>query len=69
MRWNLKQQEQNYARTHPPTPVADPGISKTGARSRRDRILGSEVCFDAPLTHNLCFVVRVENKVHIVNIA
>ena len=27
-----------------------------------------EVCFDAPFTHTLCFVVRVENKVHIVNI-
>ena len=27
-----------------------------------------EVCFDAPFTHTLCFVVRVENKVDIVNI-
>ena len=25
--------------------------------------LGSGVCFDAPFTHTLCFVVRVENKV------
>ena len=29
--------------------------------------LGSEVCFDA-FIHTLCFVVREENKVHIVNI-
>ena len=28
--------------------------------------LGSEICFDAPLTHTLCFVVRVENKLHFV---
>ena len=29
--------------------------------------LGSEVRFDAPFTNTLCFVVTVENKVHIVN--
>ena len=30
--------------------------------------LGSEVCFDALFTRSLCFIVRVENKVHIVSI-
>ena len=30
--------------------------------------LGSEVCIDAPFTYTLCFVVRVDNKVLIVNI-
>ena len=30
--------------------------------------LGSEVFFDASFKHTLCSVVRVENKVHIVNI-
>ena len=36
--------------------VADPGISKPGARSRRGGILRSGVCFDAP------------SQIHIVNI-
>ena len=30
--------------------------------------LGSEICFDASFKHTLCSGVRVENKVHIVNI-
>ena len=30
-------------------------------------LLGSKVCLYAPFIHTLCFVVRVENKVHIVN--
>ena len=37
-------------------------------RYRRGWFLGSEICFDAPFTHTLCFVVKVENKVHIINI-
>ena len=49
--------------------VADPGISKParGAVPARYNFLGSQVCFDASFTHDLCFVVTVENKVHIVN--
>ena len=42
---------------------------------RRDRAPGleipgsatAEVFFDAPFTYTLCFVVMIENKVHIVN--
>ena len=40
----LKTTTKNYARTHPPTQVADPGNSKPGARSLRGRILGSNEC-------------------------
>ena len=48
--------------------MADPGISKGGGRSRRDRIFRSGVCFDA-LSHILyVFVARVVNKIHNVNI-
>ena len=46
-------------------PVADP---KWGSGPGAVEFLESEVCFDAPFTHTLCFVVRVENKVHIINI-
>ena len=53
--------------------VSDPGILKPGARSRRGLIFrGLEIVFDAPLQlHELPndFVVRVENSIHIVNIA
>ena len=42
---------------------------KTGGRSPGAvELLGSGVCFDSPFTRNLCFVVRVEKKVNIVNI-
>ena len=27
----------------------------------------AKVCFDAPFTHTLCFVVMIENKEHVVN--
>ena len=39
-----------------------------GARSRRGRILKSWVCFEAPLHMPYVFVVRVVNKLHVVNI-
>ena len=45
--------------------MADP---KWGSGPGAVEFLESEVCFDAPFTHTLCFVVRVENKVHIINI-
>ena len=48
--------------------VADPGISKPGARSRRGRFLRSGVCFDALSRIPYVFVVRVVNKIQIVNI-
>ena len=41
---------------------------KTGGRGPGVEFLGSEVCFDAPFIHTLYFVVRVENRIHIVNI-
>ena len=53
--------------------VSDPGILKPGARSRRGLIFrGLEIVFDAPLQlHEQpnALVVRVENLIHIVNIA
>ena len=39
-----------------------------GARSLRGRILKSWVCFEAPLHMPYVFVVRVVNKLHVVNI-
>ena len=42
--------------------MADPGISKPGARSRLGRILRSWVCFEAPSDIPYVFVVRVVNK-------
>ena len=49
-------------------PVADPGISKLGAQSRRGRIPRSGVCFEAPSHIPYVLVVRVVNKIHIINI-
>ena len=46
--------------------VADPGISKPGGGG--GRILRSGVCFDTPSHKPYVFVVRVGNKIHIVNI-
>ena len=48
--------------------MADPGISKPGAWSRRGGILRSWVCFEAILHIPSYFVVRVVNKLHVVNI-
>ena len=48
--------------------MADPGISKPGARSRSGRILRSVVRFDAPSLIPFVFAVRVLNKIHDVNI-
>ena len=33
------------------------------------QFFGSEVCFDAPFIHNICFVVRLKKRMNIVNIA
>ena len=41
---------------------------KRGGGPGAVEFLGFEVCFDAPFTHTLCFVVKVKNQVHIVNI-
>ena len=46
--------------------VADPGISKQGGGVRILGVLHG-VCFDIPYTHTLCFLVTVENKVHILS--
>ena len=48
--------------------VADPGISKRGARSRRARIFRFRICFDVPSHIPYVFVARVLNKIHNVNI-
>ena len=53
-------------------PGADPGISKKkpGVRGPEAvEFLGSWDCFDATLHIPYIFIVRVENKIHIVNIA
>ena len=48
--------------------VVDPGISKTWGRgSCAVEFLGSGIYVDDTFPHKLCFVVRVENKVNIVN--
>ena len=40
-----------------------------GGGPRAVEFLGSEVCFDAPFTHTLCFVERESREqVHFVNI-
>ena len=49
--------------------MADPGISKLGARSRPGGIFGSGDCFDPPSNIPDGFEVTVENKIHIVIIA
>ena len=52
------------------SPVADPGILEPGgARSRHGIIFEVWRLFVCPFTHTLCFVLRVENKMHIVNTA
>ena len=43
----------------PPRRDRAPGLQSPGSAT-------AEVCFDAPFTHTLCFVVMIENKVHIV---
>ena len=45
------------------SPMADPGISKHGARSRGGRIFRSGVCFDAPSHMPYMFAARVVNKI------
>ena len=49
--------------------VPDPGISKPGHGPGAVEFLGSGDCFDAPSHIPNVFVVRVVNKIHIVNIA
>ena len=50
------------------SPMADPGISKHGARSRGGRIFRSGVCFDAPSHMPYMFAARLVNKIHNINI-
>ena len=51
-------------------PGADPGILKNGVRGPEAvEFLGSWDCFDATLHIPYIFIVRVENKIHIVNIS
>ena len=50
--------------------MANPGFKEPGgAVPVRYNFLRSEDCFDAPSHIPYAFVVRVENKIHIVNIA
>ena len=50
------------------TAAVDPGISKQGGGPDAVEFLGAGNCFDA-LSHILyVFLVKVDNKIHIVNI-
>ena len=49
--------------------VADPGISKPGHGPSMVEFLGFGDCFDVPSHIPNVFVVRVGNKIRIVNIA
>ena len=56
------------------SPLHFQGLNSGGSRNFKTggsgpgaiEFLGSEVYFDAPFTHTLCFLVRVENREHIV---
>ena len=48
--------------------MTDSGISELGAWSRHRRILRVLVFFSIlHISESICFVVRVDNKIHIVN--
>ena len=49
--------------------VADPGISESRVRGGALELLGSGDCFDVSSHIPFAFVLRVENKIHIVNIS
>ena len=59
----------NHADINSTSPSGGSRNFKTGGRGLGAvEFLGSEFCLMPPFTHILCFIVRVENKVHIVNI-
>ena len=56
-------------KTHMQFTVVDPGISEPGGHPGVAEFFGSWDCFDAPSHIPYAFVVRVENKIDIINIA